>query len=145
MAQVVQSVLVMHPVQRMYGLVDGVEAYPDFLPWCGGVAVKERTDAVTEARIDINFHGVKAHFHTRNAKTPDRMLIALVDGPFQRFEGEWVFTPLGEEACKVELRLHWEFSTRLLEKVIGPVFNRIASTFVQSFERRADQLWGEVG
>ncbi len=145
MSQVVQSVLVMHPVQRMFDLVDGVEAYPDFLPWCGGVQVKERTDTVTEARIDINFHGVKAHFHTRNTKAPNHMLISLVDGPFKRFEGEWVFTPLGDDACKVELRLHWEFSTRLLEKVIGPVFNRIASTFVQSFERRADQLFGEGG
>jgi ribosome-associated toxin RatA of RatAB toxin-antitoxin module len=145
MSQVVQSVLVMHPVQRMFDLVDGVEAYPEFLPWCGGVQVKERTDTVTEARIDINFHGVKAHFHTRNLKSPNHMLIALVDGPFKRFEGEWVFTPLSDEACKVELRLHWEFSTRLLEKVIGPVFNRIASTFVQSFERRADQLFGEGG
>jgi len=141
MAQVVQSVLVMHPVERMYGLVDDVEAYPQFLPWCGGVQLKERTASVTEARIDIHFHGVRAHFHTRNRKTPDRMLIALVDGPFKRFEGEWVFTALGEHACKVELRLHWEFSTRLLEKLIGPVFDRIASTFVQYFERRADQLW----
>ncbi|MCF8192049.1 MAG: hypothetical protein RIS59_825 [Pseudomonadota bacterium] len=143
MSQVVQSVLVMHPAHRMFNLVDGVEAYPEFLPWCGGVEVRERTSAVTEARININFHGVKAHFHTRNIKSPDRMLIALVDGPFKRFEGEWVFTPLREDACKVELRLHWEFSTRLLEGVIGPVFNRIASTFVQSFERRADELFGE--
>ena len=145
MSQVVQSVLVLHPARRMFELVDAVEAYPDFLPWCGGVTVKERNDAITEARIDINFHGVRAHFHTRNTKSPNHMLIALVDGPFKRFEGEWVFTPLSDEACKVELRLHWEFSTRLLEKVIGPVFNRIASTFVQSFERRADQLFGEGG
>lgn len=145
MSQVVQSVLVMHPAQRMFDLVDAVETYPEFLPWCGGIAVKERTPAVTEARIDINFHGVKAHFHTRNAKSPGHMVIALVDGPFKRFEGEWLFTPLGDAASKVELRLHWEFSSKLLEKVIGPVFNRIAGTFVQSFERRADQLYGELG
>ncbi len=144
MSQVVQSVLLLHPAQRMFDLVDAVEAYPEFLPWCGGVEVKERTPEVTEARIDINFHGVKAHFHTRNTKSPNQMLIALVDGPFKRFEGEWVFTPLSEAACKVELRLHWEFSSRVLEKVIGPVFNRIASTFVQSFEKRADEVFGEA-
>ena len=143
MVKVEKTVLVHHTAAQMFDLVDGVERYREFLPWCGGVAVKERTPDVTEARIDINFHGVKAHFHTRNTKSPNHMLIALVDGPFKRFEGEWVFTPLGEDACKVELRLHWEFSTRLLEKVIGPVFNRIASTFVQSFEKRADQLFGE--
>ena len=143
MSQVVQSVLVHHSAQQMFDLVDAVEDYPDFLPWCGGVALKERTDAVTEARIDINFHGVKAHFHTRNRKSPDHMLIELVDGPFQRFEGEWRFTPLGEAACKVELKLHWEFSSKLLEKVIGPVFSRIANTFVQGFEKRADEVYGE--
>lgn len=143
MSQVVQSVLVHHTAQQMFDLVDAVEDYPAFLPWCGGVALKERSDAVTEARIDINFHGVKAHFHTRNSKSPNHMLIALVDGPFKRFEGEWRFTPLGDAACKVELKLYWEFSSKLLEKAIGPVFSRIASTFVHGFEKRADQIHGD--
>jgi len=141
MSQVIQSVLVTHSAQQMFDLVDRVEDYPAFLPWCGGVELKESTPEVTEARININFHGVKAHFHTRNAKLPNHMVISLVDGPFRRFEGEWVFTPLGEDACKVELRLSWEFSTKLLEKVIGPVFSRIASTFVQGFEKRADEVY----
>ncbi len=142
MSQVVQSVLVGHSAQQMFDLVDAVEDYPAFLPWCGGVSLKERSDSITEARIDIHFHGVRAHFHTRNTKSPNHMLIALVDGPFKRFEGEWRFTPLSDAACKVELCLSWEFSSKLLEKVIGPVFNRIAGTFVHGFEKRADEVYG---
>ena len=66
----------------------------------------------------------------------------LLDGPFKQLDGSWRFRPLGDNACKVEFHLHYEFSSRLLEKAVGPVFNHIANTFVESFVKRAQQVYG---
>ena len=127
----------------MFVLVDGVEDYPAFLPWCGGVELRERTPTRTAATIHINYHGLKSHFSTENTKEePFLMDIRLTYGPFAHMDGHWRFTPLGDTACKVEFRLHYEFSSQLLEKALGPVFNHIANTFVDSFVKRAQKVYG---
>jgi ribosome-associated toxin RatA of RatAB toxin-antitoxin module len=143
MAVVEKSVLIERTAVQMFELVDRVEDYPKFLPWCGGTELLERTDGKTAARIHISYHGLKAHFATENAKeAPRQMDIRLREGPFRSMDGGWRFTPLGETACKVEFRLHYEFSSKILEMVLGPVFHHIANTFVESFVKRAQQLYG---
>lgn len=143
MASVEKSVLIGHSAQQMYELVDRCEDYPQFLPWCNRADLKERTDTKTVATLHIDYHSVKSHFTTENTKTfPTLMLIRLVDGPFRKLEGAWRFVPLAEQACKIEFSLHYEFSSKLFEKVIGPVFSRIASTFVEAFVKRAAQIYG---
>lgn len=127
----------------MFDLVDGVENYPQFLPWCSATELKFRDDSKTVATLHINYHSVKAHFTTENEKEiPCWMSIKLVDGPFRSLEGMWRFKPLGDNACKIEFSLSYEFSSKLFEKVIGPVFNHIASTFVDAFTKRAAQVYG---
>ena len=139
MAQVLKSVLVEYAAENMFELVDGVEAYPQFLPWCRSTHVKERTHDVTLALIEIDYRGVRQSFATRNVKiTPEWMHIKLQEGPFRQLVGHWHFKPLGAGACKVEFRLEYEFSSRVLEKVIGPVFGHIASSMVDAFVRRAN-------
>ncbi|WP_341679031.1 type II toxin-antitoxin system RatA family toxin [Niveibacterium sp. SC-1] len=146
MAEVRKTVLIEFTPEQMFGLVDGVEDYPRFLPWCGGAEVIERTDAHTAARLHINYHGLKSHFATRNAKRrPEHMHIVLVEGPFKLLEGDWNFVALGERACKIEFRLHYEFSNKLIEKAVGPVFHHIASTFVDAFVKRAEQMYPKAG
>ena len=143
MAVVEKSVLIERTVTQMFDLVDRVEDYPKFLPWCGGTDLLERNASKTAARLHINYHGLKADFATENAKEAPRwMNIQLKEGPFRSMEGGWRFTPLGETACKVEFRLHYEFSNRILEKALGPVFHHIANTFVESFVKRAHQIYG---
>jgi ribosome-associated toxin RatA of RatAB toxin-antitoxin module len=143
MAVVEKSVLIERTAVQMFELVDRVEDYPKFLPWCGGTELLERTHSKTAARIHINYHGLKAHFATENAKeSPRQMNIRLREGPFRSMDGGWRFTPLGETACKVEFRLQYEFSSRILEKALGPVFHHIANTFVESFVKRAQQVYG---
>jgi ribosome-associated toxin RatA of RatAB toxin-antitoxin module len=143
MAVVEKSVLIERTAAQMFELVDRVEDYPQFLPWCGGTELIERTDSKTAARIHISYHGLKAHFATENAKDAPRwMSIELREGPFRRMDGGWKFTPLGDTACKVEFRLHYEFSSKILEKALGPVFHHIANTFVESFVKRAQQVHG---
>lgn len=143
MALVEKSVLIEYSAGQMFGLVDRVEDYPQFLPWCGSTELKFRDDKKTVATLHINYHSVKSHFTTENDKEiPTWMNIRLVDGPFRRLEGRWQFRPLAENACKIEFTLSYEFSSKLFEKIIGPVFNHIANTFVDAFVKRAAQVYG---
>ena len=141
MATVSKSVLVSHPAQRMFALVDGVEDYPDFLPWCRSTEVFERTPEITRARLDIDYHGLRTHISTFNRKqAPLRMTLELVDGPFETFAGEWRFVPLGDEGCRVALALDYVLSSKTIDRVLAPVFGYIMETLVDRFVARADEV-----
>ena len=141
MVNVEKTVLVHHTAAQMFNLVDKVERYKEFLPWCGGVDLIERSDATTTATIFIDFHGLKQSFTTQNEKRfPGAMDMKLKDGPFKHFEGNWRFIPLSDEACKIEFKLAYEFSSPWLSQLISPVFSQIANTFVDSFVTRADNI-----
>jgi ribosome-associated toxin RatA of RatAB toxin-antitoxin module len=134
-------VIVSHSAERMFALVDRAEDYPQFLPWCAGVTVFERTDTLTHARLDIDYKGMKTHLATRNEKrAPEYMHLAFTDGPFKRLEGAWRFHALGDAGCRVEFTLEFSFASRALEAVLGPVFGHVATGFVERFVARADQL-----
>jgi ribosome-associated toxin RatA of RatAB toxin-antitoxin module len=144
MAKVEKSVLLEYSAAQMYALVEDVAAYPQFLPWCGGAEILKREGEVTRAAITIDFRGIKQRFSTENrAHAPQMIEMTLVDGPFRQLDGCWRFKALGDSACKIELRLHYEFSSRLLGKIVGPVFHFIASTFVDAFVKRAQQIYGK--
>jgi len=144
MPEVNKSVLVAYPASRMFALVDAVEQYPQFLPWCGGVQIVHRDHQVTRAMIEINYHGIRHSFTTENTKQePQLMEIRLVEGPFRQLDGAWRFHDLNGQGCRVELNLRYEFSNHLLEVMLGPVFNHIADTFIDAFVRRARQIYGE--
>jgi ribosome-associated toxin RatA of RatAB toxin-antitoxin module len=143
MAEVTKSVLVEYSPEQMFSLVDAVERYPEFLPWCGGASVAHRDEQITLATITINYHGVKQSFTTENRKEAGRLMqMKLVEGPFKTLDGVWKFVPLSQVGCKVEFRLHYEFSSKLLERLVGRVFNSIANTFVEAFVRRARAVYG---
>jgi ribosome-associated toxin RatA of RatAB toxin-antitoxin module len=143
MAQVHKSVLLEFSAEQMFNLVDDVEHYPEFLPWCNRTELKFRDEQDTVATLFIDFKAVKSHFTTRNKKERfSTMKITLVDGPFRRLEGSWLFKPLDEKACKVEFSLNYEFSSRLFEKIIGPVFSHISNSLVDAFVKRARQVYG---
>ena len=142
MQSVRKSVLVPYSAAEMFELVDRIELYPQFLPWCSGTrALATHADGKT-ARVDINYHGVRAHFTTDNInRASESIVMTLRDGPFQHLHGEWRFVPLAADACKVELALAYEFATHLLERAVGPVFGHIANTFIDAFVRRAEAVY----
>ena len=143
MAVVHKSVFLGYSAEQMFALVDKVEDYPQFLPWCGGVDVRERDENKLVATLFINYHGVKQSFTTENTHLPSKsMTMTLVEGPFKHLEGTWTFKALREDACKIEFDLHYEFSSRILEQFIGPVFSMIANSFVDSFCKRAETIYG---
>lgn len=141
MPRVEKSVLVGHAAATMFRLVDDVEHYPAFLPWCGGTRVIERSDVLTVATIDIRYAGVAQSFTTENSKTTNEwMHLSLRDGPFRALTGSWHFVALSPAASKVTLILDYQFANALLEAAIGPVFNKIADTMIDRFVVRADAL-----
>jgi ribosome-associated toxin RatA of RatAB toxin-antitoxin module len=146
MATVRKSVIVPFACEAMFDLVDDVESYPRFLPWCAATEVFERTSERTRARLDIDYHGLKSSISTDNAKSrPHEMMLGFVDGPFESFRGAWRFAALGDEGCRVELQVDYDFSSTTLERVLGPVFGHIMETLVDRFVKRAESQAGGPG
>ncbi len=142
MVTVDRSALVEYSAERMYALVDDVEAYPRFLPWCSDASVTRHQGYRSLATIHVNYRGIHEKFSTENLNEPGRSIaMQLVSGPFRQLRGQWRFTPLDSNACKVELRLEYEISSRLLKRILGPVFHHIADTLVHAFVRRAQQIY----
>ena len=137
-----RSSLVGYSAEKMYALVEDIESYPDFLPWCSEAAATMREATRTVATIQVDFRGLRERFTTENTNEPGSMItMELVSGPFRHLRGHWRFTPLSEHACKVEFRLEYEISSQLLERLIGPVFRHIGNSFVDAFVRRAEQVY----
>ncbi len=144
MAEIKKSVLVEYSASQMFALVDAVEDYPEFLPWCGGASVEPQNEKITHATVKINYLHVKHSFTTENTRQPPELIeMTLLDGPFQHLDGHWRFIPLSDDACKIEFRLHYTFSHALLEKLVGPVFYMIANSFVEAFIERAGAVYGK--
>ena len=141
MPTVVKSVLVQRPAATMFALVDDVEHYPEFLPWCSGTVVHERTPEATRASIDIDYHGLASRISTLNRKhAPERMDLEFVEGPFDKFKGHWRFVALGDAGCRVEFALDYAFSNAAIDALLGPVFGHIMETLVDRFVARAESL-----
>jgi len=140
MITIKKHALVLHNKEKMFTLVDRVEDYPNFLPWCSKTEVIKRSEKITKATILINYHNVKQSFTTENVKIfPTKMNINLVDGPFKTLKGEWNFIEIEKDTCKIEFELQYEFSNHILDKLISPVFNMIANTFIDNFVAKANK------
>ena len=143
MHKVQRSVLVPYSAAQMFDLVAKVEDYPKFMPWCGGTEVHERDENGIRASVVIQFAGLRQRFTTRNThQYPHRIQLDLVEGPFSLLEGVWEFNALADDACKVVFTMQYQFSSRTLEALVGPVFNRIATSFIDAFTQRAEACYG---
>ena len=146
MKTVSKSVLIWYSPQEMYVLVTGVEHYPQFLPWCDQARVVASDANGMTAEIGIAFSGIHQKFATQNTHVLDRQVrIKLLNGPFSALDGEWNFLPIGDgsqRACKVELTLNYGFDNATLGRLVGPVFDKIASSMVDAFVKRAEQVYG---
>jgi ribosome-associated toxin RatA of RatAB toxin-antitoxin module len=143
MTKVQKSALVKFSAQQMFQLVDNIEAYPEFLPWCSGSRILSRNDQIVEAELMITKAGFHKSFATRNRLDKGgRIYLSLIEGPFSSLEGVWDFMPLRENASKISLNLEFELSGKLAALAFGAVFNQICNTMVNSFIERAKQIYG---
>jgi ribosome-associated toxin RatA of RatAB toxin-antitoxin module len=143
MKRVKKSVLLWYSAHEMYSLVTAVQDYPTFLPWCERAEVLESSETSMTARLHLHYAGVRHAFTTRNEHVPDSsVVVTLVDGPFSKLDGTWKFVRLGSgDACKIEFDMCYAFSNTALEAMLSPVFDRVANTFVDSFVKRAEQVY----
>ena len=133
----------LHTAEQMFDLVNDVESYPQFLPWCSGSTLIDSTETTMRASLRVSKAGLKYRFTTRNQlERPGMIRIELVEGPFSSLSGLWTFKPLSEEACKVSLSLQFDFSGKLTSLAMSKVFNQMAATMVDAFVNRADQIYG---
>jgi len=145
MKRIARSAIVPHSAEQFYALVEDIESYPRFLPWCAGAQVKHREAGETLATLTVGAAGVTQSFTTRNRNRPPEAIdLTLVEGPFRRFAAAWRFQPLGAAGCKVEFSMEFEFASRALATLLQPLFAAMADTMVDAFTRRADEIYGHA-
>jgi ribosome-associated toxin RatA of RatAB toxin-antitoxin module len=143
MTEINRHALVPYTAAQMFALVDDIETYPDFLPWCTRTHIISRDKDEVRATIALSKSGVSKEFTTCNRTQQDKMIeIQLLEGPFKHLQGFWRFDPLGDEGCKISLDMEFEFGSKMMSMVLGPVFSQIASSLVEAFEKRAMDVYG---
>ena len=144
MTQINRSALVPFSASQMFRLVDDIAAYPEFLPWCCSSKIHERGENQVSASLELKKAGMHKTFSTVNYNQPGKMIeMRLLDGPFKHLEGFWRFHSLSDSACKVSLDIEFEFSNRILDMTLGPVFGQICNSLVEAFVQRAKDIYGK--
>ncbi|MDQ7017423.1 MAG: type II toxin-antitoxin system RatA family toxin [Gammaproteobacteria bacterium] len=145
MTTINRSALVPFSAAQMYALVNDIEAYPEFLPWCSGSCILQQSESEIEATVELSKGQLKKAFTTRNRLSKNREIeMELVEGPFKRLHGCWRFDEIESLGCKISMQMEFEFSSRMMSMLVGPVFNQIAGSLVDAFCSRAKQVYGEV-
>lgn len=136
--EIKRSVLLPHRVEDMFDLIEQAERYPEFLPWCTGAVILERSDDWVAARLEFSYMKLRFGFQTRNPKRrPHWLQLRLVEGPFKRFLGDWHLVPLGGIGCRASLSLSFDVAEGRFDAVAGPAAERIARAMVDAFVMRA--------
>jgi len=129
----------------LFALVQDIERYPEFLPWCQKATILEKTDDTLLATLCLSVAGFERSFTTRNQHiAPARIQVSLADGDFlKHLEGIWTFEKIDNQKTKIDLLMHFEFSNMLLRMVASPIFEEIVQTLVKAFCNRAETLHGK--
>ena len=143
MTTISKTALVSYSPEEMFRLIDDIESYPEFLPWCGKATEISRDEKNVEASVLISHSGFNKEFTTKNKNTAfSKIEMHLLNGPFKNLDGIWLFEALGDTACKVSLNLEFEFSSKIVGITLGPIFSKVANTLVDAFIKRADVVYG---
>jgi len=138
MRQVKRSALLSQPPARVYGLINDIERYPQFLPWCTHARVLSRSERELTATIGVRQGALSGEFTTRNTlESAHRVHMQLVSGPFRTLEGDWLLTPIEGGGCRVELDLRFEFKSRISGLLFESLFAQTAGSLVDAFVKRA--------
>jgi ribosome-associated toxin RatA of RatAB toxin-antitoxin module len=143
MNRIKRTAQVVYSPQQMFELVNSIEEYPRFLPWCHEARVLHRDEKEVEGSLDIVWSGIHKTFTTRNYLHPYECVeIMLIKGPFRHLKGRWTFIPLGDSGCEVDLDLEFDLAGRLVDKLFQPIFHNIANSLVDLFCQRAVEVYG---
>lgn len=144
MKHIEHSAIVLFSTQQMYDIVNNIENYPNFLPWCSSAAVLEQTENHLIGELEVAKGGFKKRFTTRNSLHPyESMRLDCIDGPFSHFHAIWQFHALEKQACKVIFSMHYAFSNKLIDLMASPIFQQIGDSMVDAFVKHARELYRE--
>lgn len=144
MNRIVRSALVEFSALDMYSLVENIEAYPEFLPWCRSSRVLERTDGRTVATLVIGMKGINQAFTTENRNRPaESIALRLVEGPFKAFGANWKFQALSKSSARIEFSMSYALAGGLFAGALAPILDKIADTMVDAFIKRAESVHGK--
>jgi ribosome-associated toxin RatA of RatAB toxin-antitoxin module len=144
MGSISKTAVVPYTAEQMYDLVNDIEAYPEFLPWCTAASVRNRTETGLTASVSLATGRIKQTFTTENTMRPGRQIdVRLISGPFSYLNGSWRFEPAGANLCRIELDMNFEFRSKLLKLTLNPVFNQFINSLVSSFVNRAGKVHGQ--
>lgn len=143
MRSVSRFALVPFTAEAMFSLVNDIESYPDFLPWCTATELRSRDDCEVVATLTVGYRSLHTTFTTRNLfQAPEWMTMHLREGPFSSLEGRWEFEQLGNDGCEVTLRMEFDFSSSVKDMLFGAVFETICNEMIDAFIKRAHELYG---
>ncbi len=143
MTHVQRSALLPYTTEQMFNLVNDIDSYPEFVPWCVKCEVHSENEKEKQATMSFAKRGINASVTTCNElHTNKRITMRLQEGPFKHLVGEWIFRELDEGSCKVELDMQFSFSNRIYALTLGPIFNQVANKLVSAFTERAQNLYG---
>ena len=138
MRQVKRSALVSQPPAKLYALINDIDSYPQFLPWCTHARVLTRSDQEIVATIGVRQGALQGEFTTRNTLTPERGIhMQLVSGPFRTLDGQWLLTPVELNGCRVEFTVRFAFKSRLTGVLFEPLFEKTVGSLVDAFVKRS--------
>lgn len=137
-----REAIVSYTPAQMFTLVNDVEKYPEFVPWCSGCEILKREGDEIHARMTISKGSLQKSFSTINRIQSNRMIeIRLLEGPFEHLEGFWRFEEIGSNQTKIMFDLEFELMGGVLNFMIGPIFQQIAGSFVDAFVERAQKIY----
>ena len=142
MSVVSRSALVPFSAAQMYALVNDIESYPKFVPWCSRTTSQTLSPKQKQATLYFSRGAIKTSFTTKNTLTPDQeILLELVDGPFSHLKGDWKFVDIDDNGSRVQLDLEFELSSRMLKIALESFFSQICDRLVNSFVQRANEVY----
>ena len=143
MTHVERSAILPYSAAQMYQLVNDIDSYPEFVPWCVKCDVHKQSNIEKEATMTFAKRGINASVTTCNELQQDKKIVMrLLKGPFKELVGAWNFHEIDSSSCKVELDMRFAFSNRLYAMTLGPVFNQVANKLVAAFTERAKEIYG---
>ncbi len=142
MSKIERSAYVNYSCEQMFDLVNDIKAYPQFLPGCLSSALVSQTEGTIVATLEVGKGPVKQSFTTKNTLlNQNRIEMNLLEGPFKKLNGVWVFTQLSDDSCKIALSLEFELNG-MLKLAFGGVFSQVANSMVEAFSNRAKVVYG---
>jgi ribosome-associated toxin RatA of RatAB toxin-antitoxin module len=139
-----KTAIVPYSAEQMYVLVNDIETYPQFLPWCKSASILSQNGTHIVASIAMGISGLEKSFTTNNVLEPNNSIeMRLLEGPFSHLHGFWKFQQLGHDGCKISFDMQFEITNKLLKMTLGPVFSKIVNSLVDAFVKRANELYGK--